>query len=280
MAIGAQDVEIPVRITLSNDVQIDATVFPLASHRNDAPIDMLAGFVNRRRGEFFVVRMGDGSEMLLPLSHCIMFEIQRQTEEMMRAINQQTAPVDLTSDPSSVVSYASIMMTLETNRIVRGTLWFHDFEAEDERNVASGLNREARYVCVHGERSTLFVRRKSILKVQLLAEASYEGDVPKDRPLHVTERSGLVDVTSFSPLTPTELTGFVPATMTRHEEPLTIGMTEDAATAAVAPPDVGPTPAPLTGSRASFPYIPKNLVTEEEEKKETGPAGVDERFWY
>ncbi|MCB2153245.1 hypothetical protein KQI84_00035 [bacterium] len=278
--------EIQVRVTLTNDVQMDAVLFPLPSHRHDPPVDTLAGFLNQRRGEFFLTRLQDGSQMLLPLDRCAMFEISYQTEEMMRAIDPDIRETQPTSDPNSVASYAPVIITLATNRIVRGDLWFFDFDPHDERNVMAALNREVRYVCVHGERGTYFVRRDSILKVQMQGQAM-QGITSKSHPEHVTRTSGLVEIERFNE-----------QEMEAYESPSAAsrsGLAPSPPTRPPAPPANPPPPAPQefpfmpgSGSREvkkpSFQAPPRRPLTPapeaDEKKEEEGPQGVDERFWY
>ncbi len=199
--IAPQHLEINVRVTQSNGVSLDATIFPLPSHKEESPIDQLAGFLNKRRGEFFVVRLADDSEMLLPLSKCYIFELSHQAANLLLAVHPFISPMPVTSNPRQVVSYAPIVLTLVNDRYVRGNMWFYDFEPEDERNVVAGLNRGLRYVCVHGDKSTFFVRRESILKVNMQAESysqSEDAQHTPARPDHVTNRSELVNLSDFN----------------------------------------------------------------------------------
>lgn len=186
-----RDLELRVRITTVTDQTQDLTIFPLASHKAQAPIDTLAGFLNKRRGAFYLARSA-GQEVLLPLRHSLVFELTRDSEVQFQSQHPGMARSPL-ADPGAVVSYAPVAVTLVTGRVVRGDLWFYDFEEPEERNVAAGINREFRYVCLHGEKSTYFVRREAILKVLLQGTSS--GDAI--HPEHVTTKSGLVDVSRF-----------------------------------------------------------------------------------
>ena len=295
MADLDEQIELQVRLTLTNDVQTDAIIFPLPSHRNDSPVDTLAGFLNQRRGEFFLVRMQDGSQMLLPLCHCLMFDLTHQVEEMMCAINPNIRDTRLTSDPKSVVSFSPVVLTLATSRIVRGDMWFFEFDPEEERNVIAALNRNVRFVCIHGERATHFVRREGILKVQLQGD-KMRGSEGTSHPSHVTETSGLIDVGRFRDDTVQPV--MMPRGTTARPAPLTHE------SAIPAPPPVPPgarpaTPPNVSSAPQEFPFMPGSASRvvrkpglsppaatpppeppQPEKNEEEGPQGIDERFWY
>lgn len=276
MADSKDYFELQVRITMLNDVQMDAIIFPLPSHRHDPPAETLAGFINQRRGEFFLVRMQDGSQLLLPLSQCAMFDLSYQTEEMMRAIDPDIRESWPTSNPNSVTCYSPVVVTLLTNRIARGDLWYFDFDPQEECNVMAALNRETRYLCLHGERATHFIRRDAILKVQLQGDAM-KSTTSTSHPKHVTRTVGLVEAPKVAggAVHPLIMPG-APARPPHAAEPRSaptpapqeFPFMPGSASREIRRPDVGP-PAPPPDS---------NVAQQPEE--EQGPQGVDERFWY
>lgn len=266
--------ELRVRLILSSDALVDACIFPLASHASDSPIDTLAGFLNKRRHEFFLVRLPDGSEVLFPLARCYVFELSHKVERQIREENPGISAFEEVSNPAEVVSYAPVVLTLTTGRMVRGDMWFYAFEDEEHRNVAAGLNREQRYVCVHGEHSTVFVRRDAILKAQLTQSgADAINATVNTHPDHVTRESGLIDLSEFADMTAV-------AAMEAREE-------RDEA-----PPPTGSAlsqdrpQAPLSGKQRGFIFAPKSPPkpqapgAEADPPEDDGPQGVDERFWY
>jgi len=196
-----QWIEMHVRILMANDSSLEAMLFPLPSHHDDAPVEMLEGYINRRRDEFFPARLADGSEQLLPLSRCLVFELSYETQERMRAMNPDTSAFEGAASSTSAVSYAAVVVTLITGRALRGDFWFHTHEPEHERNVASRLNHPERYLCLHSDQATLFVRRDAIMRVQLLPQG--HDHHPGSHQAHLqrpSRHSGLVNVRAFRSL--------------------------------------------------------------------------------
>lgn len=187
---GNDHIEMRVRITTSQDHVLDGSLFPLASHQYKAPVDLLAGFLNKRQGEYFFFRMGEGQELMLSLGHCMIVELLRDLAAQMRTQNPAMAPHAMTTDPTSVVAYSPVLATLESGKVLRGDVWFYDFELPEERHVAAAFNRPERFVCLHGERSIAFIRRDAIVKVQMQPEL--EGEKYPWRPAHLAHRVGLM----------------------------------------------------------------------------------------
>src|SRR5690606_38299739 len=188
-----RDIELRVRVTIYNDQILDLTIFPLSSHQNESPQDLLYGYLNKRRGEFFPVRTADGQDLLLQLRNCLCFELLNDTVDQLKSQNPLTRS-SITCNTNAVVAYSPIVLTLKTGRTIRGDIWFFDFQDPEDRNVASTLNEEVRYILVHAEKSTLYIRRDSIIKVGLRG-ALHGEDSGVSHPRHVHERCSLSEIT-------------------------------------------------------------------------------------
>lgn len=255
--IALQELEIPVRIVLSTGALLDATIFPLLSHLNDSPIDHLDGFLNHRRGEFFVVRLADGAEQLLPLSQCTEVNLAADAEDLLVRVHPDMRRTPLSADPETAVSYAPVVVTLASGRLVRGNVWFHRHDPEIDRNVAAWANRDVRYLMLHSDAATHFVRRDAVLRVALQSDRdAASGNAASEHacPACARERSGLVNSDEYRTA--------APCAHAAPEQPR----------------------APLSATPREFPYTPRSGSRAVPKLVEAAPGvdreGIDEKYWY
>jgi len=190
--IPNQPLELKCTILLSSDRKLPVTLFPLPSHSWEAPVDLLEGFVNKRRGEFFPIRITGGAEMLLPLHECIVFELTREEEEELLSLHPEMSRETVSRSAFHVASYARVLLTLRTGRRIQGALWFYDFTPKTKRNLMDALNEGTRYLTLHTRSKTLFVRSDSILRAEVMPSPREAAPRP-DESQH--EQAGLVDST-------------------------------------------------------------------------------------
>lgn len=196
--IPQQSVEIRATIVTANDQRVQVVMFPLASHNHEAPLDTLEGFLNRRRGEFFPVRLNEGAEALLPLSECYVFELTRKDEEEVIAHNPLMNRVAVNRNDADVVSYSRVSLSLKNGRRIQGSYWFYSHHPEHHRNlhdILNDLSQGKRYLVLHHRSKSLFVRIDAIARAEVRSgqdEISVSNEVvaPRDG---MSETGGLVD---------------------------------------------------------------------------------------
>lgn len=192
--IPNQPIEFKCTIYTSAERKLAVTLFPLPSHSWEAPIDMLEGFINKRRGEFFPVRLADGSAMLIPLSDCWVFEVTREEEDELLSFHPEMNRDPVCRSAAHVASYAKVILTLKTGKRVQGSLWFYDYVPETKQNLLDALNSGTRYLLLHTRQKTIFVRIDSIARAEVKSSPTPPAAGPTDSQIRRLQESGLVDV--------------------------------------------------------------------------------------
>ena len=178
MQIPTQPIELRSVIILATDARLAITMFPLPSHGREHPYDLLEGFLNRRQAEFFPLRMPDGSELILPLSEVMIFEIgpaeARDAQQKYPHMSHQS----VISDPATTVSYTRVSISLRGERTVRGSIWFPEHVPENKQNLLDVLNEGPRYLTIHSRGRISFVR-DAVTRAQIMMddEIADTGDV-------------------------------------------------------------------------------------------------------
>lgn len=193
--IPSQAIELSISVYLNDDTRMNITLFPLASHHKEHPIDLVLGYLNGRKGDFFPIRMPDGNEMILPMADCYVFDLTKRAEEEILDLYPTMARSSMIRDAHSVVTYSEVSLSLKSGRTVRGNFWYHNYIPENERNLLDYLNNAGRYVVLHGKRQTFIVLVKAVKKAQLLVGEAMASDDNGDPllPKSVQSTLNLVD---------------------------------------------------------------------------------------